>query len=234
MSIAEKLQIIAENEQKVYEAGKQAEYDAFWDSFQNNGTRTNYESAFLSWDTSQFRPKYDLKGTTFASAFRFRGDVLDMSERLETLGVQLDTSGATNLAWAFFDAPISRIPKIDCSGVATIDSVFYNSPSLHTIDCLKLRDDGSNKFTYTFYASSNIKNITIEGVIGQSGFDMQWATVLTHDSIVSIINALSTTASGKSITLSNTAVNNAFEGGSEGSEWLNLIATKPNWTISLV
>ena len=62
MNIAEKLQAIAENEQKVYAAGEssgyakgntegktegaKAEYDAFWDSFQAGGKRENYTRAF--------------------------------------------------------------------------------------------------------------------------------------------------------------------------------------------
>ena len=42
MSIAEKLVTVAENEQKVYDAGKQAEYDAFWDNYQVYGNRENF------------------------------------------------------------------------------------------------------------------------------------------------------------------------------------------------
>ena len=68
--------------------------------------------------------------------------------------------------------------------------------------------------------------------------NMQWSP-LSKDSIISIINALSTATSDLPITLSITAVNNAFEtspGAADGStseEWTALIATKPNWTISL-
>ena len=51
MSIAEKLNAVAENEKKVYDAGKQAEYNDFWDVYQQNGKRTNYNQAFgnLGW-----------------------------------------------------------------------------------------------------------------------------------------------------------------------------------------
>ena len=35
MSIADKLTTIAENEQKVYDAGAKSEHDKFWDSYQN-------------------------------------------------------------------------------------------------------------------------------------------------------------------------------------------------------
>ena len=57
-------------------------------------------------------------------------------------------------------------------------------------------------------------------------------TKLTKASLTSIINGLSADASGLTVSLSKTAVNNAF-GGTESAEWLALVATKPNWTISL-
>ena len=47
MSIAEKLTLAAENVPKVYEAGKQAEHDRFWDDIQQFGERKNYENAFV-------------------------------------------------------------------------------------------------------------------------------------------------------------------------------------------
>lgn len=46
-----------------FEAGKQAEYDAFWNAFQTNGTRTAYNYAFYSWHSDCFKPKYDIKPT---------------------------------------------------------------------------------------------------------------------------------------------------------------------------
>ena len=76
--------------------------------------------------------------------------------------------------------------------------------------------------------------------ITKNGFDVQWSTELSKESIISIINALSDTTTALTVTLSKTAVNNAFEtakGNADGStseEWAALIATKQNWTISLV
>ena len=72
-----------------------------------------------------------------------------------------------------------------------------------------------------------------------SSLDMKSCTLLSKASITSIINALSSTTSGLTVTLSKTAVNTAFEtesGGADGStsqEWLALATTKSNWTISL-
>ena len=39
MSVADKLTTIVENEQKVYDAGKQAAYDWFWDRYQLDGVK---------------------------------------------------------------------------------------------------------------------------------------------------------------------------------------------------
>ena len=66
MSIADKLLTIAENEQKVYNAGYWEGYygyhNEFWDAFQVNGTRTDYHMAFSGggWTDMIFQPKYDL------------------------------------------------------------------------------------------------------------------------------------------------------------------------------
>ena len=62
MSIADKLLTIAQNQQAVYDAGKQAEYDRFWDEYQKNGTRTNYYYAFAGsgWNTKTYAPKYPI------------------------------------------------------------------------------------------------------------------------------------------------------------------------------
>ena len=68
MSIAEKLTTIAENEQKVYDAGfeagksqggdtdeafeqgRQAEKKAIWDAITNSNKRKTYNRAFYEWD----------------------------------------------------------------------------------------------------------------------------------------------------------------------------------------
>ena len=87
--------------------------------------------------------------------------------------------------------------------------------------------------------NENLENIIFEGEIGKE-IDIQHSHKLTKASITSIINALSSTTSGLSVTLSKTAVNTAFEtstganNGSISTEWSALVATKTNWTINLV
>ena len=54
-TVAEKLKEITDNVPYVYqsgvEAGRKAEYDAFWDAYQQNGTKTNYSYAFSQFTT---------------------------------------------------------------------------------------------------------------------------------------------------------------------------------------
>jgi hypothetical protein len=79
---------------------------------------------------------------------------------------------------------------------------------------------------------SYLKNVIFEGTIG-CDFNMSIAPILSKASITNIIEHLSTTTSGLSVTLSKAAVETAF-GSTTSAEWTSLIATKSNWTISLV
>ena len=101
-----------------------------------------------------------------------------------------------------------------------------------SIEKIILRDDGSQTVTTMFASNHNsLKEIRFEGVIGDT-ISFSDATKLSKASMENTISHLSDTASGKTLTLSKTAVNNAF-GSSTGTEWLALVASKPNWTISL-
>ena len=85
-----------------------------------------------------------------------------------------------------------------------------------------------------------MESVTFEGVIGNN-ISFANSPALNKESIVSVIRALSDSASGQSVTFSLEAVDNAFydadgEGavGSESLAWQLLIDTKPNWTVTLV
>jgi hypothetical protein len=134
----------------------------------------------------------------------------------------------------FSYSSLTVLPVINCTKSNNNNNIFYSSKALHTIEKWVLKDDGSQPFSNCFNLCESLENIVIEGTIGQNGLNLQWSTKLSKASITNTINVLSTTTSGLSVTLSQTAVNNAFTGGSTGSEWLNLIATKNNWTINLI
>lgn len=228
---------------EVYEAGKKAEYDAFWDAFQNYGARTNYQYAFARGNFSEntFYPKYDIVfvDSGVQAFYSFIGNrneatepTWDLKARLEECDVVIDTSKATNLSSMFCYARISAIPTIDLTGInieGGDNQVFaYCWERLVTIEKIIVKE--SNKFYRTFHSDTGLRNITIEGVIGND-FDIHWSP-LTKASIESIMTHLSPTATF-TVTLSQTAVNNAFT----ADEWQEIINNKPtnvNVTLSLI
>lgn len=244
MTTAEKLRTIAENEQKVYEAGRKSQYDEFWDALQKNGTRTDYYYGFsgYSWTAETFKPKYDIRGVRFQSTFfvtnTFYGSLIDI---LNECGVVLDTSQATQITTLFGYSGLSDIPHIDCSGLTTlsIGDMFNNCAYLKKIEKITLKE-GVYFGTNAFNACRSLEEIEFAGVLSTNNVNLQWSTKLNKASIVSLIRILSTSTTGLTITLSKTAVNTAFEtstGAADGSisqEWGDLIIEKPNWNISLV
>jgi hypothetical protein len=129
------------------------------------------------------------------------------------------------------------VEDIGMPAMSNYSGTYQGCYSLHTIEKIRCNED--TVFNSTFINCRELQNITIEGSIGKSGFYIESATKLSKDSITNIINALSTTSSGKVMSLSLTAVNKAFEtssganNGSTSDEWEALKATKTNWTISL-
>lgn len=235
MSVGEKLTTIAENEQKVYEAGKKSQYNEFWDNLQQNGKRTNYDGCFGGWNENTFNPKYNIKPTSASYMLTQYQSKTDMVEHLKECGVSLDFSNCNNFANFMLWSQISRMGVIDTRSATSIS--FYVAYCLKTIDLLILKDDGSQSLN--FNDCSSLQNISVEGVIGKS-CNLQWSP-LSKDSIISIINALSTTTSKLTVTFKKTAINNAFgididdeTTYPEGSEFYNLRNTKANWTFSYI
>ncbi len=83
-------------------------------------------------------------------------------------------------------------------------------------------------FGSAFYNAQWLEELNVEGTIGNS-IDLHWSTKLFKASMESVVNALSAAKTGQTVTFSKTAKEAAFT----AEEWAALIATKPNWTISL-
>ena len=225
------------------EQGKQAEYDRFWDEYQQNGNRTDARGFFAGggWNAQNMRPKYDICPTGAATnMFWYMSFEGDLAQHFQDLGITIDLSKATQAHSLFNSAQhVSRVGVIDlssCSGATS--SMFSYCSRLVTIDKLVIVE--TTAWTTAFNGCTALENITVEGTVGQNGLNLQWSTKLSKASIESVVNALSATTSGLSVTLSKTAVNAAFattEGGTDGStstEWTTLANTKSNWTINLV
>ena len=184
--------------------GMQTEYDRFWDSLQQKGARTNYNRAFFGWTEECFNPKYPIIINNNATALQ------------ETL--------------AYGTIETTKVPII-APFSTTMTRTFAGNHKLHTIHTLEV--NSSVSYNGTFEGCDALINLVILGTIGQNGFNVSPCILLSKTSIKNIIDCLSATTSGLTVTLSATAVTNAF-GSTTATEWTNLVATKTNWTISLV
>ena len=235
MSIAEKLTTIAENEQKVYDAGAKSEHDRFWDSFQQNGNRTNYSGAFYGagWNNATFKPKYDIKPTGVDSSSMFRETAItgDLKTLMEELGVSIDTSGVTSFSYSFYNNQFEGLPFIDLSNKGNENNaiatayVFANNKKLKR---LEIKVSKTTTYSNSFNSCSALENLSVSGEIGQAGFSVSASTKLTHDSIMSIINALyNYSGSGKTYTVTLGSTNLAKLTDAEKA-----IATEKGWTLA--
>lgn len=235
MSIADKLTEIAGNETKVYNAGytlgQQAQYDLFWDKFQQNGTRTNYQYAFANWSGmgDVFKPKYDIKPVgSIAHMFNGFQSFVSLPDVCEECGIVMDFSKVTNFSQFMYNyCSIYRIGVVDCSSAANLNNAFLLASSLKIIDKLIVHE-GITSYTYCFDGAALLQNITIEGTIAGMGFNISSHKNLTHDSLISIINALkdySGTTEKKTITLGT-------ENLAKLADNEKAIATQRGWTLA--
>ena len=227
-----------------YKDGKQAEYDAFWDAYQQNGERTDYERAFKGawWNDSNFKPKYDIKPVGTATELFANSGITDLKGICEERGIAFDFSQVTYTSKPFEKSKITRLPIMDLSSLPNCSSVFNSASALVWVDGIILNENGEQNFGTS--GSNWVLYATIAHFPILSGLINTNCWLILHsldkESIVSAINALSAITSGLFLSLSKRAVNNAFEtssgaaDGSDSAAWSALIATKSNWTISLV
>jgi hypothetical protein len=218
--------------------GIKSEYDRFWDAYQKNGQLKYYAYSFVRWPEEVFRPKYSIAPTGPADNMFWECNIGDLAGILKEQNVTLDTSGATSVNFLFAGSGLTHIPEVSFLSVGNgALAVFNYNVHLVEIEKVILRDDGAITFEAWFELCNKLTTITFEGVIGQD-INFQWSP-LSATSINSVITHLSDTATGKTATFMRSAVNAAFEtaaGAADGATsqvWLDLIATKPNWTISL-
>lgn len=210
MTTAEKILRAKADIDAVYEAGKAQggdnHYDTFWDIYQEKGKKLNYNFAFAgsSWNAEIFKPKYPLNGMTYANNM-FAG-----AHGLIEIPYTIDL---TNLA-----------------GIAS--SVFDGSTVLKTIKEVIVDED--NTFSFCFRNCNALEEIRFSGTIGQSGLSFQWCTKLSADSLLNIVEHLSDTATGMTITFPKTAEANYNSAPPENAPqtWAALLATKQNWSIA--
>ena len=197
MSIAEKSAtisannvIIAENEQKVYNAGYEKGktegggdnyYNVFWNDVLQNGERTNCSYLFMgtAWTAETFKPPYKISPTNADNMF-YNASNLTVDLR----DYDIDFTRIYSMQYAFRYSGVTALGVIDVSaGTSTsVTAMVANCSNLHTIDLLILRADGKQATNNNLVQNCNkLSNILIEGVIGKD-ISFQWCP-LTKESI---------------------------------------------------
>lgn len=234
------------------DTGGKSYYDMFWDTYQDYGKRTNYRLTFcgVAWTKEIFKPKYLVKPVDKTVNSRnclqmfgnFMREITDRSNLVDITEEQFDFSDCLTAPNTFSNGNFNLI-SVDFSNVTRFDNTFSCGDGAGGPYELRIKfSDKLNYVSNAFYYCSDLEKITfVDGtIIAVNGFNFQWSKNLSHDSLVNIINALSITTTGLTVTLSQTAVNKAFEtsdgsaDGSTSTEWSALVNTKSNWTISLV
>lgn len=165
-------------------------YDTFWDAFQQNGNRTNYNNGFYGyhWTKEIFKPKYDIKPTV-ANAIFSVAPLTNLKELLEEAGVVLDTSKCSDMRSFIQSSKITHLPTISFESVtsqAYMSNAFYKGDELVYIEkliisskniwggssfggCTKLTTiaEIEGEITTSFYipASPNLDELTVNNII---------------------------------------------------------------------
>lgn len=222
-----------------YGAGEDAARKEFWTALQKNGTREYYGGAFrgdrTDFNDDNYRPVYDMYPTSAADMYH-ASPITDLLGIHEALGVVLDFSRCGDLSYTFYNSKITRVGVVDTRACSGLICTFLNATKLEYIEKVLLKDDGSSSFTMPF-TNCPVGHCVFEGVIGKA-FEFTNSN-LDKESLASVISCLSADTEGLTVTLSKTAVNNAFEtapgaaDGATGEEWLALTAAKANWQVVL-
>ena len=230
--------------EKVYDAGKTKEWSDFWDEYLMKGTRQTFYAAFYGagWNDKTFKPKYVIKPVNAQGMFNSSKITTIPKDAKGASMVQMPTT-CTNMDYMFQGSTIKSI-DFNIYGISCqkMTATFKNALELESI---RMIDARGCTFIDTFLNTPKLKEVrffkenSVKAYIAEN-INFKWSPLLSKESIVDIVDALYEKTTGKTLTLSQVAVNNAFEtsagsaDGSTSSEWLSLTQKRPTWTISLV
>lgn len=223
---------------EVYEAGQKAEHDKFWDVYQENGERKNYQNAFWGegWNDETFKPKYDISLNATSKEYHNTqtfeySKITDINKILNDCGVRIISSGVERLNGTFRYATITNL-DLDVSSCVSMLMVFYGMNYLKSLSLRNLRADCAFDRVITF--CSALENLSITGTIGtgtggNSSINLQYSP-LTKESLLNVIGCLkdfreTTTTETHSIILGTTNLKKL-------TNEEKAIATQKGWTLT--
>ena len=218
------------------EEGRQAQYDEFWDSYQQNGKRTDWNYAFsgVCWTDENFKPKYDITFENGTNVFYFSG-IKNLKQVLNDCNVKLNFENCNPDCMYYFanGANFTHVPEVGNTNLITAHHAFRDCKLLESVDNFIVGE--KTDFSYCFLGTSALKEIRFSGIIAKN-VDFKDCP-LSKESTLSIFSALSPTAEGMTVIFKKTAVNNAFginvdDTTTYTDEWKSLTESKKNWSIA--
>lgn len=173
------------------EQGKQAEYDRFWDAYQQNGNKTDYDQAFAynHWSDAILRPKHPLK---FEGSNGGR-QVFTGCKALTEINVPIYAKN-TRMVYTFQNcAVLKTIALLHLEGVTDFSNCFGNCAYLESVTI-----GGSIDKNIAFAQSDLLTTASVQSIIdhlkdltGQTAQTIQFHTDvllrLTEEQIATIL-----------------------------------------------
>ena len=144
-------------------AGKQAEWSDFWDAYQKKGASKNYGYNFNQngWTDANYNPKYPI--------------------------ITSNTVGSAESIFQWSDITDTKVP-IEINSASKANSIFHGCDLLTTIRELFINQYEFD-FSNWFKGCKALKYLNIKGQIKGQFFDLSESPELTHDSLMTAVNA---------------------------------------------
>ena len=181
---------------ELYSAGVKAEYDRFWDDYQQNGTRKAYSYAFAGygWSERTLKPKYLIKPVDTKNAVTYmfsnlgRGDTTSTFDMTEVCKM-VDFSECLYMEHVFNGSRVRNV-TMNASKAVSLNSCFRQGNSGTTENVTLTVSRACTDYGYAFYYAGMPGLIVTEGSEIAASIDMKWAKNLSAESLKSVIMAL--------------------------------------------
>jgi hypothetical protein len=174
---------------EAYEAGRKAEYDAFWNEIQQLVNQKSFVSLFAgrTWTDARFKPPYPITFSGGCNNLFHNTGIRNMCQCIETAGVEVKFEGIEQANSMFSYSRVTHLPTFDFSQAANIQYAFQGASILVSVEKVIVGENTS--YASTFANCNALEDITFEGVIGKN-IAFSQSSKLTNASVQSIIDHL--------------------------------------------
>ena len=175
-------------------AGEEEVKAIFWNNYQIDGGRQNYNYAFAGsgWTEDLFYPQYDICATSGYQMFAYSGFAGSLKQRLAACKVSLTFSGSGSFMNLFANAEkITELGVLDFSALtgASNTHIFNQCKALKTIEEIVVSPTQTSWASW-FSGCTALENVRFEGTINTGGLNLSACPRLNISSLLSVLNAL--------------------------------------------